>query len=274
MANRMLPFGYCVQNGQIHVVEPAANIVRTIFQRYVEGLSYGKLAEELNGQDVPYATGKRWNKNMVARILQDERYSGNSTYPQIIAPESFRQARIAKPDVAGTTEYREITHIRRLARCSICHGHMHRERKNSWRCPQCMESPTSIKDAHLILCVGQLLHRLCEHPDTAVPSPAAPKESATIQTAQAEFDQELNKPEFDEAAATGKAIALAVAKFDVMSSEDYETMLIRYILTNAGQQNGLDVGLMNQIAAAILFHPSGAVSIRLKNGQLMEQPKM
>ncbi len=130
MANRMLPFGYCIQNGLIQTAEPEANVVRTIFQRYAEGLSYGRLAEELNGQGIPYASGKRWNKHMVARILRDERYIGGPTYPQIVAPECFRLAKAAKPDVSGTAECGEITEIRKLARCSLCHGPMHRERKN------------------------------------------------------------------------------------------------------------------------------------------------
>ncbi len=270
MANRMLPFGYCIQNGLIQTAEPEANVVRTIFQRYAEGLSYGRLAEELNGQGIPYASGKRWNKHMVARILRDERYIGGPTYPQIVAPECFRLAKAAKPDVSGTAECGEITEIRKLARCSLCHGPMHRERKNYWRCPQCMESPASIKDAHLVQCVNELLHRLCEQPDTAVPSPAAETESGTVQTAQDEFEQELDKPEFDEAAATAKALALAAAKFNTLGSEDYETMRIQYILANAGQHDSLDAGLLRQITAAILVYPSGAVSIKLKNGQSME----
>lgn len=272
MANRMLPFGYCVQKGQIHVAEPEANVVRIIFRRYIEGLSYDKLAEELNGQDIPYATGKRWNKNMVARILRNERYMGDPTYPQIVAPESFRQARVAKPDVTGTTECREITDIRRLARCGLCHGSMQRERKNSWRCPQCMESPANIKDTHLLLCVDRLLHKLREQPDTVFPSPAVATESGTIQSAQDEVDQELDRPEFDEAVAKAKALSLAALRFDALGSEDYETMRIRYILTNAEPHDGLDVDLLRQICAAILIRPSGAVSIRLKNGQIMKQP--
>lgn len=271
MANRMLPFGYCIQGGQIQVAKPEAEVVRTIFQRYAEGLSYDRLAEELNGQDVPYAAGKHWNKNMVARILRDARYMGDPTYPQIVVPESFRLARTARPDVSGTAECGEITDIRKLARCGLCHGPMHRERKNYWRCPQCMESPASIKDDHLVQCVNRLLQRLCDQPDADLPSPAAATESGTIQTAQAEFDQELDKPEFNEAAATAKALALATARFDTLGSEDYETMRIRYILANAGQQDGLDVDLLRQIIAAILIHPSGAVSLRLKNSQLIER---
>lgn len=128
----------------------------------------------------------------------------------------------------------------------------------------------NIENAHLISCVDHLLHTLCEQPDYAVPSPAVPK-SGTVQTAQAEFDQELDKPEFDEVAATAKALALAATKFDALGSHDYETMRMRYILTHAKQHDGLDVDLLRQITAAILIHPSGAVGVKLKNKQYMEQ---
>ena len=43
MANRTLPFGYCMQSGSIHVVENEAEIVRTIFASHAEGNSYEKL---------------------------------------------------------------------------------------------------------------------------------------------------------------------------------------------------------------------------------------
>lgn len=41
-------------------------------------------------QEIPYYKGRLWNKNMVARILEDERYIGAKEYPQIIMPEQFQ----------------------------------------------------------------------------------------------------------------------------------------------------------------------------------------
>lgn len=106
---------------------------------------------------------------MVARVLQDERYLGGSAYPQIVTPESFQRAKAAKPDVSGTAGCVEIKDIRILARCGLCHSPIQRERKDRWRCPHCMDSPVSIKDSHLILCVDRLLRRLREQPDTITP---------------------------------------------------------------------------------------------------------
>lgn len=267
MANRKLPFGYCIQAGQIQISEHEAKTVRMIFDRYTAGISYERLTDALNGQDVPYISGKFWNKNMVARILQDERYMGGSGYPQIVTQESFRFARVAKPCVTGTVDCAEVTDIRILARCGLCHGSMRRERKNRWRCHCCMESPASIKDEHLILCADQLLRRLREHPDAAVPSPSLPADSEMILCMQDNFTHELDNPEFDESAATANALALAATRFGALDSRDYETMRIQYILTQTKTCDGLNTGLLRQIVSAVLVYPTGAVSLQLKNGQ-------
>lgn len=271
MANRKLPFGYRIWGGQVQIEEHEAETVRIIFDRYIAGVSYDRLAGELNGHDVPYAPGKRWNKNMVARILQDERYLGGSAYSQIVTPESFRRAKTAKPDVSGTRSCTEIKDIRILARCGLCHGPMRRTRKNYWLCPHCMDSPASIKDDHLILCVDHLLRRLCKHPDAIAPSPAVPADSGIIQSAQDRFIQEMDKPEFNEGAAKSAALALASAQFNALDSSDYETMRIQYILGQSEPCDGLDTSLLRQIVSTVLIHPTGEVSLRLKNNQIVER---
>ena len=92
-------------------------------------------------------------------------------------------------------------------------------------------------------------------------------ESEVIRDAQARLTDELDKPEFDEGTAKAAALALAAARFDALGSADYEAMRIQYILARAEQADGLDVELLRQITAAVLIHPSGAVSLELKNGQ-------
>ena len=270
MANRKLPFGYRIRNGQIQIAEHEAEVVRMIFDRYAAGMSYGRLTDKLNGQDISYIPGKSWNINMVARVLQDERYLGGA-YPQIVTPESFQRARAARPDVSGTANRTEIKDVRILARCGLCNGPIRRERKDRWQCPQCMDFPASIKDGHLIQCVERLLRRLREQPETAAPSPAVSTDDEVIQRAQDDFTHELDKPEFNESAATAKALALAAAKFNALGSDDYETMRLQYILENSKPQDRLDTALLRQITSAILIYPSGAVSLKLKNSQVIER---
>ena len=59
MAIRKLPFGYHIRDGQIQIKENEAQIVRMIFDHYTAGMSYSRLTDKLNGQDVPYVPGKQ-----------------------------------------------------------------------------------------------------------------------------------------------------------------------------------------------------------------------
>lgn len=273
MVNRKLPFGYCLRCGQVREEEREAEVVRLIFRRYGEGISYGQLVEELSDLGIPYAPNRPWNKNMVARILQDRRYLGTQEYPQLLSAELIQASQSAKPDVSGTAEHPEIKDIRILARCSQCHGPMRRVRKNYWHCPRCIASPSKIKDETLILCVEQLLHSLQEHPDAIAPAPKPETASETVRAAQENLDCELDRAEFDETAAKTQTIALASARFNVLSSGDYETMRLRHLLSSAEQVDGLDTTLLRQIVSAVLIHPSGAVSLKLKNGQISGKPE-
>ncbi len=268
MANRKMPFGYCMQGGQIRVVETEAEIVRMIFTSYAEGNSYETLAEWLNGGKFPYYPGKPWNKNAVARMLQDKRYLGNHTYPSIIAAEMFGSR---KPTVSGKLDHPQLKDIRILARCRICGKAVRREHKDTWRCPNCMTSAVESTDKRLMIDVAELLQGICEHPDAVGLPPAADIESDGVLTAKNNFDQELDRAEFNESAARAKALSLAAARFDTLGSEDYETMRIQYILARTEQNSGLDTELLRQITSAILICPTGEVSLRLKNGQIIKR---
>lgn len=267
MANRKLPFGYCLRNGQVREEATEAEMVRLIFHRYGEGASYGTLADELNALGCSYAPGRPWNKNMVARILQDGRYLGSAKYPRLLPPELFHQAQSARPDVSGRLERPETKDIRVLAQCAQCGEPMRRMRKNYWYCSNCMDSPSKIKDEALILCVERLLRSLWEHPEAIAPAPAAEGKNEAVQTAQDRLSRELERPEFNEAAAKAQVIVLASARFNALGSGDYEAMRLHHLLSHAKPCDGLDSELLRQTAAAVLIHPSGAVSLKLRNGQ-------
>lgn len=268
MANRKLPFGYCMQNGQICVVDAEAEIVRMIFTSYAEGNSYETLAEWLNDGRHIYFPGKQWNKNTLARILQDERYLGNSVYPAILTADAFQRR---KPASSGKLIHPQIKDIRILAHCGVCGKPIQRERTDTWRCPHCMASAVDSTDRRLMDSVAELLQGLCQHPDAAAELPAADVESESVLAARNGFAQELENEEFDESAARAKAISLAAARFNALGSEDYETMRIQYILAKTEQNGGLDTALLRQITSAILILPTGEVSLKLKNGQIMKR---
>lgn len=268
MANRTLPFGYRMRSGNITVVENEAEIVRMIFASHAEGNSYEKLAYGLNSRDIPFSPGRPWNKNAVARLLKDIRYLGDDTYPPIITSEEFKGR---KAGACGRREHPEIKDIRILARCAACGGSVRRERKNVWRCPLCMAEAAHITDKRLMDSTAGLLSALCASPDLVKLPPAGDAEDRHITGLRDSFSQELDKPDFSESTARSQAIALAAAQFDALGSEDYETMRIQRLLSQAEPNNGLDTSLLRQITSAILLRSNGAVSLKLKNGQIFER---
>ena len=80
MENRKLPFGYELHNGTIQINKKESDCVRWIFLTYLEGASLSEIAKELNFKgETRYNKTTGWNKNMIDRILQDQRYSGEKT---------------------------------------------------------------------------------------------------------------------------------------------------------------------------------------------------
>ena len=92
MGNRKQPFGYRVVMGEIALHPQESKLVEYIFQQYLAGATYNTLVEELREQSIPYDEGKLWNKNMVARILEDSRYTGECGYPPVIDREALEKA--------------------------------------------------------------------------------------------------------------------------------------------------------------------------------------
>ena len=115
-ANRKLPFGYAMQMGKICIQEQEAGLVKEIFLDYIRGASFLQITEKLNSQSVAYNLQTRWNKNIVARILEDRRYIGEKRFPRIIDSELFNAAftkRAAKQITSQPTELQKA--LRRLS---------------------------------------------------------------------------------------------------------------------------------------------------------------
>ena len=271
MKIRSLPFGYRIRDGKICMDERDSTTVRIIFEGYIQNASYQKLADTLERQGTPYIPEKHWNKNIVARILKDRRYIGDGEYPPIIAQDVFQRAEAANTWSCNSPEHtRLIKNMRALVRCPMCGGAMSRNFRANWQCSDCMDTSVKVTDEALECCAAELLDQSCKV-TSSMEIPDASSEIGTVQSLEDELLQALDEAEFDEIAAKERAMALASARFDALGSEDYETMRLKYILSNREQDGGFDTGLFFDIVSAILIYPSGAISLKLKNGKIIEK---
>ena len=90
-SNRKLHFGYQMEQGEIKEHPVEAEAVRDIFRRYLAGASFAALAEHLRDDGPAYDGDKSWNKNMVARILENTKYIGSGGFPALVSAEDFQR---------------------------------------------------------------------------------------------------------------------------------------------------------------------------------------
>ena len=92
MKNRTIPFGYMMRNGEIQPKPTESKAVQNIFQAYLNGSSLLAIANWMSSQGIPYnGIDFVWNKNMIKRILENEKYLGRNGYPAIIDENMFAE---------------------------------------------------------------------------------------------------------------------------------------------------------------------------------------
>ena len=145
---RKIPFGYLIENGEIIRHPEESGAVRDIFARYLRGESYSQIAGEMERLGVRYHQHTpQWNKHMVKRILENERYLGAGGYPRMVEDRDFLAVRLR---CESQTTYAPcppaLVPIREKAVCAVCGSKMKRDTKRHghprWHCqnPVCGHS--------------------------------------------------------------------------------------------------------------------------------------
>ena len=105
---------YYINNTHEAIITSKA--IRYIFKLYLDGMSINQIS--YNGITFD------WNKNMVKRILENEKYLGKDGYPALIDSETFYRANARKKIKATSVNEisEELKIIRSLTYCTEC-GH-------------------------------------------------------------------------------------------------------------------------------------------------------
>lgn len=244
MGIRKQPFGYRVEMGEVVLHAQEANLVEYIFQQYLCGASFNILVAQLREQPIPYDEGRLWNKNMVARILEDRRYTGDGAYPAIIDQKTLSRVlekRSAKQAPAQKTEAQKL--LRRLS------GHTATER---------MEQQ-----------VLNLLNGLIASPERITLPESEHLPQTPEQALQRELDTVMDQQPIDEDAAQKLILAIAAAQYSAIDSNQYETIRLRKMLSKQERMTELDAELLQSSVSAILCYRDGTMDIRLKNHQII-----
>ena len=244
MGKRKQPFGYKMKLGEIVPQPQEAETVRSIYLQYLAGASFKQLAEQLQTEDVPYDEDKSWNKNMVARILEDDRYIGEKEFPALIPTEQFHAAQERRKEMCP--EYKQTPAQKELRK--LCGGTV----------------PDSV--ARKVL---KILNQMVDDPQIIKIETSGVPTTEDIRRLQQELDTLLQTPPVDEDTARQKALEVASLKLASVKTEEYESHRLRSVFETHPKMDALDAALLKQSLRKIECH-GDTVCLLLKNGQWLE----
>lgn len=277
--NRTIPFGYMMRKGVIQPKPTESKAVQEIFQAYLNGSSLLAIANWMSSQGISYnGINFAWNKNMIKRILENEKYIGKDVLPAIIDTDIFQKANMQKQQ--KSTQNREISEelqaIRSLTYCTECGQKLSRIGGNSryekWDCrnPECSRFHHRITDNMLIGVIINVLNAVIANPDLLDSneqiSEYIPDMEVTRQ--QNEINRLMDTSDMNFEKTKEEIFRLAELKYGCCTYNDKprKTTQLKDILKNCEQSNTLDIGLLKSCVSQISVSHFCIVEVEFING--------
>ena len=274
--NRRIPFGYQMKNGEI-VTEPRElYAVSKIFADYLKGKSLLEISRSMQEEQIPYHPGEDfgWNKNMVKRILENEKYLGTETYPQLISADIFHRANNKKIKKATNICIvpDELKEIRNITLCAECRKRLFRNQNGTWNCKtyRCSEFEYVATDQMILSAVLNILNSAIANPSLldveAEMSVYTPNGEVVKQKNEISRLMDSTDIEYDRIKTA--ILELAELKYECCSYDDVpqKTALLKEIMKGVKRLNTLDVELLLKCAEHITVSHNATIGLELING--------
>lgn len=275
MVNRMISYGYGIENGKIAVIPSEAEIVREIFAAYLSGKILKEIAADLSERGIVFFEGKsNWNKNTVVRIIQNEKYIGEKNYPAIIDREIFEKANSQK-DAKGHKKEKQpeiVEYLKGIVYCGECGELLHRRVtwgiREKWYCEKGCKCEKYIDDKFLFGGVQKVLCAVKENAQILYVSDDKPTYVKTqeIMRQTNEINRYMNEqtPSFN----AGKKLILecAAVKFSACSYNG-KSAVAEYIAERLkNEKEYLRKDFLQKIVERIIVNADGGIAVRFIGG--------
>ena len=277
--NRNIPFGYIMQKGEI-IAEPTVNqAVKDIFKLYLDGKSMSEIARQMSISQISYnGITFDWNKNMVKRILENEKYLGKDGYPVLIDSETFYRANARKKSKATSVNEisEELKIIRNLSYCTECGHRLSRFGGNTqtdkWDCrnPECSRFNYRLTDNMIKDILLHILNAVIANPDLLDTDSEISGYTPNIKVKcqQNEINRLMDNPEIDSEKVKTEILRLAELKYDCCTYDEspQKTEYLKELLSDREQLNIIDYDLLKSCVSRILIGHFYTIEIEFING--------
>ena len=277
--NRVIPFGYCMKNGEITTEPKEVYAVAEIFREYLNGSSLLQIAKLMESENIRYTEDSdHWNKNMVKRIIENEKHLGTDKYPQIIDEDIFNQANEKRIRKANTLNLvcDDLQEIRKVTYCLECGEKLFRKTNGKgreyWNCgnPDCFKYEYRLTDQMIIGAVLTVLNTAIANPSLIENSGEISVYSPTVDVIrkQNEINQMTDSLQMDFDRVKAEIFKLAEMKYDCCTYNDspQKAAEIKALLKNHEQLNTLDIGLFKACVSRIWISHFCTIEVELING--------
>lgn len=277
--NRTIPFGYCMKNGEITNEPKEVYAVATIFNEYLNGKSLLLIAKQMESEKIQYSEdSEHWNKNMVKRIIENEKYLGIEKYPQIIDEETFRLANEKRVRKATTLNLipDDLQEIRKRTYCAECGYRLSRIGGNSkyehWDCrnPDCYKLEYRLTDQMIIGAVLNVLNSAIANPSLLESGGEISNYSPTADVVrkQNEINQMTDSSQVDFDRVKAEIFKFAEMKYNCCTYNDSPEKIdeIKKLLKDHEQLNMLDIGLFKSCVSKIWISHFCTIEVEFING--------
>lgn len=274
--NRRIPFGYVMIKGEIKADPVEISAVIKVFNEYIAGNGLTAIAKILEVDGIPYYKGEPavWNKNMVKRIIENKRYIGDETYPQIIDASVFKRANDEKEKKANNLCLvpENMAELRNIIRCAECGGRLFRNQNDTWNCkaPSCRKFSYIVTDQIIESAVLNMINTAAANPslvdaegEMSIYSP-----SSAVLKQKNEIDRLMDTSKIDYDTVKAAMMRLAEIKYQCCSYNDVPqlTARIKMLLAERGQLDTLDNDLIIKIVRQITVSHYAEIGLELING--------
>ena len=277
--NRNIPFGYTMQKGEI-VEEPTeSQAVKDIFKLYLDGKSMSELARQMSINQISYnGITFDWNKNMVKRILENEKYLGKDGYSALTDSETFYCANARKKSKATSVNEisEELKIIRSLTYCTECGHRLSRFGGNTqtdkWDCrnSECSRFNYRLTDNMIKDILLHILNAVIANPDLLDTDSeiSAYTPNIKVKCQQNEINRLMDNPEIDSEKVKAEILRLAELKYDCCTYDEspQKTEYLKELLSDREQLNTINYDLLKSCVSRILIGHFYTIEIEFING--------
>lgn len=278
MEVRKVLFGYFRDYTGFHIIESEAATVRYIFSSYIAGDSLNDIAKHLTENRVVYYQGRNiWNKNMIKRILDNDRYCGTEAYPVIITVDSFskvhdrllQNCKYKKVESSPVIEF-----LKPIVFCNVCGERFYRrsDKKGShyWTCTNGCKSGKCLSDEQIVKPLINCLTEIRSNPEIFYNSIKFDNCSYTpsleVRKQEKEIDRLVEQGNLSFSVVSKMIIETISEKFlccDYINSSDYTDEVIKVI--NYIDKNNPDKAILETIIKKISVNQNGNIQIEFRN---------